>query len=253
MERKIAMSKTLNQRPTGPNARPASKTLGGTSTPVSETSKAVVTAPVSETAGATGEGVTSVAAFVNFLRGVAEPFAIIDDNVVAKNMQLAGGYGMSAEDRTVSFECAEYLMSNLACILMGLVLDPGFKDTFIESLNVELEIDKKDEATRAVIRKSMKDDKPFDSLGSIIIGVTSFTPAVMAEFMAKMEAGFKTLDAYAKEFDDAVDALTEKQKLEYGFIVSNWMYLIRAFNKNDLFMSYVITVVEKVKGTLKIA
>ena len=91
----------------------------------------------------------------------------------------------------------------------------------------------------------------FDSLGSIVIGVTSFTPAVVAELMTKMENGFTELDKYSAEFDNAVAKLTNEQKLEYGFIVSNWMYLIRAFNKNDLFLSYVITVVEKVKQTLR--
>lgn len=245
------MSKILNQRPTGSNARPATKTLGGAAAPVK---KPVAAAPVNTTPSASAPGPESVAgieAFVKFLRDIAEPFAIVDEKVIAKNVELAGGYGMSAEDRTVSFECAEYLVSNLSYIIMGIVLDAGFKETFTEALNVELEIDKKDDATRKTIRESMRDPKEFDSLGNIVMGVTSFTPAVIAEFMTKMEDGFTALDKYSKEFDDAVDKLTEAQKLELGFIVSNWMYLIRAFNKNDLFMSYVITVVERIKAALK--
>lgn len=244
------MSKTFNPRPAaGSDAKPATKTFGGAS-PVSET-KSTVTAPANTSAAITENDVTGVDAFVKFLRGVAAPFAIIDENVVAANTKLAGGYGMSAEDRTVKFECAEYLMSNLAYILMGLVLDNDFKTAFVESVGVELEIDKKTEAERKAIRETMTDPKPFDSLGSIVIGVTSFTPAVVAELMTKMENGFNELDKYSAEFDGAVAKLTNEQKLEYGFIVSNWMYLIRAFNKNDLFLSYVITVVEKVKQTLR--
>ena len=46
------------------------------------------------------------------------------------------------------------------------------------------------------------------------------------------------------------EELTEEEKLQYGFIFSNFMYLIRAFTHNDVFMSYVVTVIENVKATL---
>ena len=98
----------------------------------------------------------------------------------------------------------------------------------------------------------MKDHSEYKSIGSIVIGITGFTPATEERFMNEMSNGYAELDRYADEFDAAVDKLTNEQKLELGFIFSNFMYLIRAFTHNDYFMSYVVTVIEKVKATIGI-
>jgi RNAse (barnase) inhibitor barstar len=190
--------------------------------------------------------------FVSILKSIVEPFAIVSEDVVKKNIDLACGHGMSADDRTISFECAEYLMANFAYIIMGLVLDNQFKDTFMDCLKIELQIDSKPEDVVKKIRDEMKDHSEYKSIGSIVIGITGFTPATEERFMNEMSNGYAELDRYADEFDAAVDKLTNEQKLELGFIFSNFMYLIRAFTHNDYFMSYVVTVIEKVKATIGI-
>ena len=190
----------------------------------------------------------SINNFVKIMREMVGGFAILSDDVIAQNLKLAGGIGMTADDRTISFECADYLMSNLAFIFMGLVLDSNFKQSFMESLMVEMQIDKQTPEVKAKTRESMKDKKTYKSNGSIVLGVTTFTPAVEQELMNKMQKGFASLEPYADEFDAEVAKLRPDQKAEYGFIFSNFMYLIRAFTHNDMFMSYVITVIEKVKA-----
>lgn len=239
-------SKSLNQRAPRtvvgqqPAAAPAQKTVTARPTQTAQTSN--VSSP------AAGDSVSN---FVTVMRGMVEPFATIDDNVVTTNLKLAGGHGMSIDDRTISFECAEYLISNIAYIFMGLVLDASFKGAFMDALSVELQIDKQTDEVKKKTRDNMKDPKDYKSAGSIVLGLTTFTPVVEKEFMRKMTAGFEALDPYADEFDAEVAKLTYQQKAEFGMLFSNFMYLIRAFTHNDLFMSYVITVIEKVKATLK--
>lgn len=186
--------------------------------------------------------------FVNILKNMVGGFAILSDDVINQNLQLAAGRGMTTDDRTISFECADYLMSNLAFIFMGLVLDTNFKNAFMDSLMVELQIDSQPEDVKKKTRESMKDKKEYKSNGSIVLGITTFMPNVSNELMNKMNKGFDLLEPYADEFDAEVAKLTPEQKVEYGFIFSNFMYLIRAFTHNDMFMSYVITVIEKVKS-----
>ena len=157
----------------------------------------------------------------------------------------------SEDDRTISFECAEYLMSNFAYILMGLIVDQNFKETFLESLRMEIELDSLSPETVKTVRADMTDPKEYDSVGSIVIGVSGFSTEIGSRFMDKMARGYDELDRWADEFDSAVEKLSTDEKLEYGFIFSNFMYLIRAFTHNDLFMSYVITVIEKVKSVIK--
>ena len=186
--------------------------------------------------------------FVNMLKGMVKNFSYLNDDVIAQNLAMAHGSGMTPDDRTVSFECADYLMSNLAFVFMGLVLDNNFKRAFVDSVVLEIQIDKKSDEEKKKIRASMKDTKEYASNGSIVLGVTAFTPQISAELMSKMSKGFESLSAFADEFDSEVAKLTDEQKTEYGFIFSNFMYLIRAFSHNDMFMSYVITVIEKVKS-----
>lgn len=220
---------------TGSVKPPVSKAIGNQNptTPTITTNKSAAGNPVEN--------------FINMMKNMVGSFAILSDEVIEQNMQLASGKGMTPDDRTVSFECADYLMSNLAFVFMGLVLDENFKNAFMESLMVELQIDSQPEEEKKKVRESMKDKREYKSNGSIVIGVTSFMPNVEAELLNRMNAGFASLDAFADEFDEEVSKLTPEQKIEYGFIFSNFMYLIRAFTHNDMFMSYVITVIEKVK------
>lgn len=194
---------------------------------------------------------TAVSSFVGVMRSMVSSFAILSDEVIQKNLDLASGKGMSNDDRTVSFECADYLMSNLAFIFMGLVLDKDFKDAFVQSVIVEMNLDKSSDDDKAKVRKSMKDTHEYESMGSIVIGVTTFVSSISTDLMNKMQDSFDKLDSFADEFESEVAKLTEDQKVEYGFIFSNFMYLIRAFTHNDMFLSYVITVIEKVKETIK--
>lgn len=217
---------------------PAPKILGG---------QPQANAAVAASPSYTTSNENPVSNFIGMLKNMVGSFAILSDEVIEQNMQLAAGRGMTPDDRTVSFECADYLMSNLAFVFMGLVLDENFKNAFMESLMVELQIDSQPEEEKKKVRESMKDKREYKSNGSIVIGVTSFMPNVEAELLNKMNAGFASLDAFADEFDTEVSKLTDEQKVEYGFIFSNFMYLIRAFTHNDMFMSYVITVIEKVK------
>ena len=190
--------------------------------------------------------------FVSAMINVVKDFSLLSEDVIKKNLDMATK-DLPNSDRTISFECVDYLMSNLGVIVMGLVLDNAFKESFKEAIMIEMQLDTESPESKAKKRKAMKDTKDYESAGSIVIGVTSFTPAIEKSFMDKMQHSFDMMDPYASEFDEEVSHLSDDRKIEYGFIFSNFMYLIRAFTHNDLFMSYVITVIEKVKDTLHVA
>lgn len=224
------------------------------------TSRSVQAAPTTKTikqpvvspAISQSESANSLNGFVNAMLDVVGGFALLSEEVLSKNMDMAVKT-LPNSDKTISFECIDYLMSNLGVIVMGLILDNTFKESFKEAVMLEMQLDVETPESRAQKRASMKADNDYESAGSIVIGVTSFTPAVEKQFMDKMQHSFDMMDPYSEEFDAEVAKLTEDQKIEFGFIFSNFMYLIRAFILNGLFMSYVITVVEKVKSSLNIA
>lgn len=266
LERTNNMAKSLNPRPvSGVNPRPvgrmnqrptthvvphhASQTTS-TTAPVHKDVVPKVAKSVSSQVSKTPQGNSSmnqVDQLVAMMRNMVGGFAILDDKVIEQNLRLASGDGMSMEDRTLSFECVDYIMSNMGLIFMGLVLDENFKDAFVEALSVELNIDQQTPDVKAKAREDMKDKTPYKSAGSICLGVTSFSPAITDDLMNKLNKSFDMLDPFAAEFDEEASKLTQEQKIELGFIFSNFMYLIRAFAQNDMFTAYVITVIERVK------
>lgn len=251
-------SKQMNPRP----SMGAPKTLGGTPSqvkpyaPQPTTVKSYQSAPVKSVVSVQQGSSPSVVQdvpggslekFVDLVKKMVGGFAYLNDDVIAQNLRYAAGEGMSTDDRTISFECADYIISNLAYIFMGVVLDKNFKQAFLDAVVIELELDSKSDEEKAKIRASMKDNKEYVSNGSVVLGVTSFTPPIEAELFNRMNIGFEKLSKYSGEFDAEVATFTPEMKTEYGFIFSNFMYLIRAFTHNDMFMSYVITVLERVK------
>lgn len=190
--------------------------------------------------------INPLAVFVVQMKNMVSSFAILSDDVIAENFKAAVS-DFSSEDRTLPYEVADYLMSNMGFIFMGLVLDENFKNAFKESLKIELNIDKQPAHIKEATRKKMGDPKKYASRGSMVIGTSDFLPEVKAALSKKMQDSFDKLDGFAEEFDNEIKNLTRTQKLEYGFIFSNFMYLARAFTHNDAFMSYVISVIEKVK------
>lgn len=192
-------------------------------------------------------GSNPIMLFVEQMKDMVSSFATLSDDVISQNVKMALG-GFSADDRSLSYEIADYLMANMGFIFMGLVLDNNFKNAFKESLNVELRIDSQPDNIKAATRAKMHDSKKYKTRGAMIIGTSDFVPEVKAALTKKMQMSFSALDGFADEFDTEIKHLTREQKMEYGFIFSNFMYLIRAFTHNDLFMSYVISVIEKVKA-----
>lgn len=193
-------------------------------------------------------GLSNFMNIINRVYPAVSTFAIINDDVFQHNISLASGNNMSPSDRTISFECIDYVLSNFAFILMGLVVDSNFKQAFLDSVMLELQLDEKSPEEVKMIRATMTDANQYESMGSVVLGVTTFLPEIEDTFMQRLSRGFELLTPYSGEFDSEVEKLGNAQKLEYGFIFSNFMYLIRAFTHNDKFMAYVITVIEKVKA-----
>lgn len=238
------------------NSKPANNTIvnNPASQPVKQTVKPVQNAgSVTRTIRSNisqAANVSEIDETVEVMRAMVGGFANIDDATIKKNIELLGSNGMSNEDKTISFECVDYLMSNFGYIVMGLVLDAAFKDAFVEAVSCEVQIDTSPEDIKQEARKNMHADITYESKGSIILGVTTFMPATQKSLFDKMQKSFDELDPYANEFDDAVEKLSNDAKNEYGFIFSNFAYMMRAFTHNNLFMTYVITVVDKVKSLI---
>ena len=268
MADKIKTLGSMNQRPMNSrpmNARPDSSAVKPTvpGTPVKNMQRQAPAKPFTPNAGPSSfapkqtaastqekpdDAISNVTAMLNEFAG---SFATLDDATIRRNVDLAAGIGMTAEDRTIPYEVADYFIGNLAYIIMLVIFNKSIKQEFMDAVALEIQLDSKSEEERKKIRFGMKSPTQPTYTASIVFGVTSFSTQLEEIISMKMQRGFTNLDKYSDEFDQKVNALTAEEKLEYGFIVSNWMYLIRAVTHNDIFSSHLVTVIEQIKEQLR--
>lgn len=255
----------INQRPDGFNRRPVQGT-GINQRPQKAPEKPFVKAgdkvPVNKenikpaVSGAPDDkemtGAESVISFVNALIKMVEPFALVNADIIKENVdQMVGAGTMTYEDRTVSYDCVNYVMSNMAYILSGLIMQPAFKTEFVNAVYAEKYLDTVSTERKAELRKAMTNPNKPVSRGSIVLGETQFAQKIEENLKAKMGASFDTMSRFDSEVAQTAAALDNEYKLELGYVFSNWMYLIRAFNKNDDFMGKVISVIEDFKAEIR--
>ena len=178
--------------------------------------------------------------------------AALSPSVIKNNVELACETGFSKVDRSIKAETANYLLKNLGVIYLGLISNNVFRDSFKDAVAVEISLeDKSDEFVRS-IREDMRDGGEEESKGNFTLNFSNYKPQVAEKIGNMIGDSLAKISDYESEFNELVDALTEEEFIEIGFCISNFAYLIRAFDKNPVFMHYVKDVVTIVRKELKI-
>lgn len=190
-------------------------------------------------------------AVVTLLDNLFKDIAYIDVTTVRRNIGYASEGGMTKEDRMIRVETANYFMRHFAVVYLGLVINAELRDEFIKAIQLEMGIDNISEADRKKYRAQMKPDEEDMSKGNYLIDLSSYNDAVYTKINKKILLSMQSM----AEFDDGFDAfsskLTQNDMINIGFIVSNFMYLLRAIGKNQLFVNYVKEVVRNVEAALE--
>ena len=190
-------------------------------------------------------------AVVTLLDNLFKDIAYIDVTTVRRNIGYASEGGMTKEDRMIRVETANYFMKHFAVVYLGLVINAELRDEFIKAIQLEMGIDNIIEADRKKYRAQMKPDEEDMSKGNYLIDLSSYNDAVYTKINKKILLSMQSM----AEFDDGFDAfsskLTQNDMINIGFIVSNFMYLLRAIGKNQLFVNYVKEVVRNVEAALE--
>jgi hypothetical protein len=249
----------MNRRPgmgaATPNQRPA-KTLGGSpavSAPVKSAQPVASPQPVKTTPHVPDEPQTvgeAAAGLVSLIKDMTGGFAVLSDKVLQQNIEMMMNPDIPLEDRTISLFQLDYLATHVAHILMGLVFEDKFRQTFVDALNIEIKLDEETPEDRRRIRAGFNLGGDLNRTGSITLGLTELSASARDAVNAKVAKSFDMMEPFKQEFDAAVGKLAIEKRVELGFIFSNFMYLLRAFAQNEVFFSYVTNVVDRVKESL---
>lgn len=178
--------------------------------------------------------------------------AYIDPEILRHNIGLASEGGMSHADRAIRLELANYLMSHFAYIYAGFIIDYRFRDTFIEAIQLEILLDSVDSNQKEAIRKEMATNSPSKkpSKGNYVVNLAVYNESASDKINEKIYKGFEAFKPYADAIDMLAMRLTQRDKIEIGFCVSNFMYCIRALAKNAKFADYVKFMIKQVETSL---
>lgn len=178
--------------------------------------------------------------------------AALSDSVIRKNVELACETGFPKADRTIKSETANYLLKNFGVIYLGLISNNVFRDSFKDAVAVEISLDEKSDEFIRDIREDMRDGEEEPSKGNFVLDFSTYKPAVAEKIGTMISDSLAKISEFEDEFNTLVDELTEEEFIVIGFCISNFAYLIRAFDKNIVFMHYVKDVISIVRKELNI-
>lgn len=203
--------------------------------------------------GSVNENVSIVAetAVVTLLDNLFRDIAYLDVTTVRHNIGLASEGGMVKTDRLIRSDTANFFMKHFAVVYLGLVISDDFRQEFIKAIQLEMNLDNVSAAKKEFFRNQMRADDDSAVKSNYLVDLSSYNDDVYKKVNKKL---FLSLQSMA-EFDDGFDAfsakLSQNDMINIGFIASNFMYLLRAFGKNYLFVDYVRTFVHSVESTIE--
>ena len=180
--------------------------------------------------------------------------AVLSDSIIDENIGLLCEGGMSVDDRTISAEAVNYLTRNCGVLILGLLSNDVFRDTFKEAVGLEITLDERDEDFVKNIRGEMTKNVPFgaDSGKKYVIDLGTFDRKTADRIADNLFEGLNSIKDLEKEFNELSDELTKDQAITIGFSISNFAYFLRAFSHNPAFSAYIRDVVAVVREELDI-
>lgn len=184
------------------------------------------------------------AAYVN----TASTFADFDMDIVKANDALV--HKDTFSERTVSIESAMFVAENLSFLLSMLILNyKDFRDYVADIISCEVSIDCASDKDRKKSRINMKIQDPLPITYTMSIGITVFSPEVLANLY---DAGLNSFTTNASEslisaINNAMKTYSKKDRKDVGILLSSYIYILRALNYNPSFFARVADLVQSFK------
>ncbi len=191
---------------------------------------------------------------VRMIGDIFSDVAYLDADTLRENIFNGCDSWTHEKYRTIDKGVADYLMDNLATIFMGLILNESFRDVFVEAVSIEVSLEQregfdKDEFISG-IRQSMKSENVALSGDSYTINLEEYNEDTLNMVESKLAESFEKVSNYSDAINLIADELDYAAKVDIGFCISNFMYLIRAFALNQVFFDYTRKIVDSVKESL---
>lgn len=190
---------------------------------------------------------------VVMLHNLFSDIAYLDPDVVRYNIELAGPDGMPIEERSIRLELANYLFKHFAVIYFGLVMSSSVRDAFVRAVETEIGLEGASDEDLKEIRKAMKSSNPVKkpSKGNYVVDFSvDYNENIYRIINRRIYDSMIQFEDFDEALNEFAIKLTREDMIYLGFIFSNFMYLIRAFICNEIFVDYVKSMVSEVEGKI---
>lgn len=192
-------------------------------------------------------------AVVNLLSDFFSSVLALDLDSVHTNILLGCPGGFSEADRSIRIELGDYIMSHFSLIFTGLIVNPDFRETFFNAVELESALMEENTDTVSEIRQELIEREPVhESKGNYVIDFSKYNDMIYHQVNNKLVNSFERFRGYESALEDFADALTEDDRAQISFVISNFMLLFRAFAQNGRFSDYVKEVLHVVQSDLNI-
>lgn len=191
-------------------------------------------------------------AVVQLLAGLFNDVAYMTAGDVRHNIQCMSEGGFSAEDRTCKSNVVNYLISRFSLIFVGLLSNKEFREAFLDAIAMEQNLEDQTPEKQKEIRRDMNTVQMKTSAQSVdmVFNFSRYDEALYQKINAKLLDSFNRMDGYDDAIDEMIRHQTPECKDEIGAIVSNFAYLLKAFDKNMVFFAYVSSVLKHVQASM---
>lgn len=191
-------------------------------------------------------------AVVQLLAGLFNDVAYMTPVDVKHNIECMTEGGFSLEDRTCKSTVINYLLSRFSLIFVGLLSNKEFREAFIDAIVMEQNLEDQSPQQQKEIRNDMNTVQMKTSATAVdmVLDFGRFNDELYKKINAKLLDSFNKMDGYDAAIDEIIKRQSADCKDQIGFIVSNFAYLLRAFDKDMVFFAYVSSVLKQVQTSM---
>lgn len=177
--------------------------------------------------------------YIKFVSAVCEP----DMDIIKANMNASVNTWLFSE-RIVSFDNIYFIANHMGSFIMSLVLNYNdARNITFSALKTELNITRMDFEDHKKLRVEMQKDIKIDR-HYIELGLTMPTYSMFSSFWSVCSNNLSACDSskYAAQFEYKVITMSNNDKIILSVILSDYIYLIRAFCNNSIFHNQIISI-----------
>jgi len=189
---------------------------------------------------------------VSLLSTLFGSVAYMDPETVRTNVLLACDGGFCLDDRTIDCDIAHFLLNDFSLIFIGMIVNKEIRKLILEAVSAEITLDEKDDIFVASIRKEMEYKENNTLNPKYVIDLSSYNEEVYRYINSELSESLDCVSDFYETIDELISCLSDDDKIDIGYIVSNFMYMLRAFAQNGLLIKYLQDVINSVKQELDI-